>query len=371
MRRVVVRQSHYNTALSEGHRNEEWAKSGLCCVVEHAMLPEFRAESERDVNSALVRISSFACNHREWRTIESASFDHPHVLGSDFCGIIEAVGRDVVGLGVGDRVVSRGHQFAAPMCGTAMGQEKSHQSASVEYQIVPNDALALVPRWALDDMTALFGAGAQTAYALVRRLEITSGAKVLVNAARSNISLCAIQILARRGAYVIATTSSKSQHDRILDCGAHSVIYSPPNPTGPPLAKSLSDLAHKIGGFDCIVDPFFDLYMLQSVGLLTNRGRYATCGALDESRNGPTINESMSDLEMSEAIALSIVRDQTLLFGCCEQREDLDSAFDDIADGSLRVLADSSFLDADADKFLVRNYKDAGRLGKVICSYEQ
>lgn len=59
-----------------------------------------------------------------------------------------------------------------------------------------------------DVVAAAFSLGAQTAYSLVRKLNLASGENVLITSARSNTALFAIRALRRYSVNVYATSTS-------------------------------------------------------------------------------------------------------------------------------------------------------------------
>ena len=58
----------------------------------------------------------------------------PKTTGSDLAGVVEAVGEDVTGWAVGDRV-----------CGTGLHTERFQQGSFAEYVAVPTDVVAPLP----------------------------------------------------------------------------------------------------------------------------------------------------------------------------------------------------------------------------------
>jgi NADPH:quinone reductase-like Zn-dependent oxidoreductase len=134
------------------------------------------------------------------------------VLGRDASGVVEAVGAGVEGIGVGDEVL--GHVLLAPpiQAGTL-----------AEYAVLP--AAAVVPKPAGLDFTtaaAIPLAGAAAAQA-VGAVEPQAGQTVLVVGADGGVGSYAVQLLAARGATVVATGKPEAA-DRLRSLGAATVI---------------------------------------------------------------------------------------------------------------------------------------------------
>jgi hypothetical protein len=115
------------------------------CIV-GAAAPYFDADVDRD--RVLVRVRAFSCNYRD-RTflyrLRSAPQDRFFVLGSEFCGEVVAVGRDVLGLGVGDRVLTDHHYTGASASSGQVPEGVVTNQASKELQVVSSWQLQRVP----------------------------------------------------------------------------------------------------------------------------------------------------------------------------------------------------------------------------------
>jgi NADPH:quinone reductase-like Zn-dependent oxidoreductase len=140
--------------------------------------------------------------HERW----PATF--PSGEGSDFAGVVEAVGSGVDGFAVGDEVIGFTHERA------------SH----AELVVAPADQLTPKPAgvsW--EAAGALFVAGT-TAYAAVRAVGAGSGDTVVVSGAAGGVGSLAVQLAVLAGATVIGL-AGESNHQWLLEHGAIPVAY--------------------------------------------------------------------------------------------------------------------------------------------------
>ncbi|MGK0618257.1 NAD(P)-dependent alcohol dehydrogenase [Meiothermus cerbereus] len=118
------------------------------------------------------------------------------VLGSEFAGEVEAVGKNVTQFRVGDRVFG--------MDGFGMG-------AHAEYKCLPeNGALALIPPNLSYEEAAALPFGGTTALDFLRRGGLKAGDKVLVNGASGAVGVAAMQLARHMGAEVSAVCSGRT-----------------------------------------------------------------------------------------------------------------------------------------------------------------
>ncbi|MEV4276865.1 NADP-dependent oxidoreductase [Actinoplanes xinjiangensis] len=134
----------------------------------------------------------------------------PHIPGIDVSGTIAALGDEVTGLAVGDRVVG-----FLPMTG---------DGAAAEYVVAPAGILAPAPTGIdLVDAAALPTVGLTAWQALFDHAGLTRGQRVLINGAGGAVGGYAVQLARSAGAHVIATTSARTA-DRAKAAGADEVI---------------------------------------------------------------------------------------------------------------------------------------------------
>jgi NADPH:quinone reductase-like Zn-dependent oxidoreductase len=114
----------------------------------------------------------------------------PAVLGTEFAGVVEAVGSGVTSFGVGDKV---------------FGYNEGPFGAHAEYMSVPQDGpVAAMPANVTCQQAAPSTEGSHYALAHIRAAKIHSGQDVLVYGATGAIGSAAVQLLRSLGANVTA-----------------------------------------------------------------------------------------------------------------------------------------------------------------------
>lgn len=181
----------------------------------------------------------------------------PFVPGSEFAGIVDAVGEGVTHLKPGMAVASFG----------GLGGFGTH--ACVNAQL----AMPLPPGFDLEDAAAFLCTYGTTHHALVDRAQLKAGETVLVLGAAGGVGTAAIQIAKAVGARVIAAASSDEKCALCTTLGADATIN-----------YSQGDLREQIKaatggkGPDVVYDPVggdFAEPVFRSIGW---RGRYLVIG---------------------------------------------------------------------------------------------
>src|SRR5690349_6633201 len=162
----------------------------------------------------LVRVAAASVNPRDWLLQEgryqfkSALGPFPIVLGSDFSGIVEAVGSGVSRFKPGDAVFGL----------------HSRMGAFAEWIAVPEAVLAAKPsEMSHADAAAIPCAGLTAYQALVTTGRLRAGQAVLVNGATGGVGSYAVQIARQLGGRVTAV-ASRHNADLCRDLGADQVI---------------------------------------------------------------------------------------------------------------------------------------------------
>jgi NADPH:quinone reductase-like Zn-dependent oxidoreductase len=131
------------------------------------------------------------------------------VLGTEFAGVVEAVGRGVTSFEVGDRV---------------FGYNEGRFGAHAEYLSIPDEGpLATIPANVTYEEAAPSTEGSHYALACITKAKIASGQHVLVNGATGAIGSAAVQILKGLGAVVTAVCDTEHV-ELVRGLGADRVI---------------------------------------------------------------------------------------------------------------------------------------------------
>ncbi|RZI56756.1 MAG: NADP-dependent oxidoreductase [Rubrivivax sp.] len=174
----------------------------------------------------------------------------PYVPGSDFSGVIEAVGDQVTQVKPGDRVFGR----TAPSAGGAFAQRV----------VLSADEVCLIPAQMSAEQAAalpsVFGTAQQ---ALFDVGQLKRGQRVLIHAAAGGVGSMAVQLAHLAGAHVVATASSRNV-DLVRSLGADEVID-----------YRMQDFA-STRDIDLVLDPIGGDTLARSWSVLRAGGRIAT-----------------------------------------------------------------------------------------------
>jgi NADPH:quinone reductase-like Zn-dependent oxidoreductase len=163
-----------------------------------------------------IKVKAIGINRAEsmWRQddyIEPVKF--PAGLGYEAAGIVDAVGRDVAGIAVGDAV--------NVIPSFSMNQYTTYG----EVILVPDYAVVPHPKSLSFAEAASIWMMFVTAYgALIEDAKVTTGDFVMIPAASSSVGLAAIQIANYAGATTIALTRTAKKKKQLIEAGAAHVI---------------------------------------------------------------------------------------------------------------------------------------------------
>ena len=171
-------------------------------------------------NEVLIKVHATTVNRTDCATRKAEPFfarfftglirPKKKILGTEFAGEIEAVGKDVTSFKVGDKV---------------FGFSGSNFGAHAEYMIMPKEGfLTTMPANITYKEAAPSTEGAYYAHSFIRNSKIKSGQSVLINGATGAIGSAALQLVKYFGANVTAVCNTRNMAlvkslgaDKVLD----------------------------------------------------------------------------------------------------------------------------------------------------------
>jgi NADPH:quinone reductase-like Zn-dependent oxidoreductase len=210
-------------------------------------------------SQVLVRVRASSINPADWHTMRGEPFIARPAMGwrkpaqirfgIDFAGTIEAVGKAVTGLQVGDSVF-----------GGATG-------ALAEYLAVRASAVVTMPPGATFEQAAAMPVAATTALQGVRdQGQVRAGQRVLVNGASGGVGPYAVQIAKALGAVVTGVCSGRNV-ELVRSLGADRVID-----------YTTTDFTQDSARYDVIIDNVGDYSLSALARRLEPGGTYVMIG---------------------------------------------------------------------------------------------
>ncbi len=250
-------------------------------------------------HGAVIRVEANGICRSDWHGLVGdwdwvgLRFEFPHVLGHEFCGVVEEVGSEVRGFKQGDRVIvpfSQGEgtceqcrQGFQNVCEHAFAPGFSYWGGFGRYVAVPHADVNLVT---LPDEigfveAASLGCRYMTSFhGLVDQARVVAGEWVAVHGC-GGIGLSAVQIATALGANVIAVDIDPEKLDKAKQVGAVETIHAGnANP-----ARAIRELTR--GGAHVSVDALGIAATCQgSVKSLRRRGRHVQIGLTGSEERG-------------------------------------------------------------------------------------
>ena len=273
--------------------------------------------------------TAIGINFSEVHTRKRPSGTHsnplPLILGREAAGVVEAIGQDVEGFEIGERV--------------AYGLRRQ-QGAYTECRLIPAHELVAIPDRISDETAAAIMVKGMTACYLARRtFEVGPGHSVLVQAAAGGVGTILCQWAHHLGATVLGTVSSeaKADHARAHGCD-HPIIY-----TKEDFATRARELTNG-EGVDVVYDPIGEPTWEGSFKSLKQRGLMVNYGWA-----GGRVTE-LEPLDLMNMGSLTFTK--TALYNYANTRENMlglaHELFDVIASGAIKVEIGQSFSLKDA-----------------------
>jgi NADPH:quinone reductase-like Zn-dependent oxidoreductase len=212
----------------------------------------------------------------------------PRILGSDPAGVVVAVGDQVTGFAVGDRVASTSTLFCGEcaMCRAGLENACEHHEAlgvhrdggAAELVAVPERSVVRIPNHVEFDQAAAMAVNYPMAWnLLVGAGRLQPGQDVLVMAAAGGLGTAGVLIAKALGARVIAAAGAEWKLDRLrAELGVEALVdYSRPD-----WSEQARALTRDGRGADIVFENISSPELFGgSVAALRDYGRLVTCGA--------------------------------------------------------------------------------------------
>ena len=249
----------------------------------------------------------------------------PHVVGYQNAGTVEAVGDDVTGFAVGDRVVS-------------LAFHGSHAALRATHPLTTWH----IPDGLATEVAACIPVAYGTAHdSLFEFGRLQAGGTALIHAGAGGVGLAAIQMAKRAGARVLATASSDERLVRLSEFGLDEGInYAE--------VDFVAEVRRLTGGkgADVILDSVGGTNLQKSLAALAYRGRCVTFG--NAGREEPTPTDVSGLVGNNQTLSGYFLGPE--LFVGARAYKMIEQIFLDVAAGELKVVIDQRFALADAEE---------------------
>lgn len=169
-------------------------------------------------NEILIKVYATTVNRTDCAAIAAKPFfmrlftglfkPKKQIPGTEFAGEIAAVGKNIMSYKVGDQV---------------FGFDDSGSEAHAQYLTISEDKVITMPENVTYEQAAASSEGAHYAYNFMKKVDIESGQKILVNGATGAIGSAAVQLLKSFGVDVTAVCNTKNM-ELVKSLGASKVI---------------------------------------------------------------------------------------------------------------------------------------------------
>jgi NADPH:quinone reductase-like Zn-dependent oxidoreductase len=295
-----------------------------------------------------IKVKAIGINRAEsmWRNDKyiETPVTYPAGLGYEAAGIVDAVGRDVTGVAVGDTV--------STIPAFSMNQYFTYG----EVILVPDYAVVKHPKSLSFIEAASVWMMFITAYgALVLDAPVKKGDFVIIPAASSSVSLAAIQITNYAGATPIALTRTSDKKKRLHEAGAAHVI-----------ATQEQDMVAEVmritngNGARVAFDPVGGRDFPKLISALANQGIVYIYGALSEGDTTIPVLEMIPKMPTIKGYNISLVTGDE-----ARRKVAVEYIVKGLASGALKPVIDRTFKFDDmveAHRYLEKS----GQFGKIV-----
>lgn len=252
--------------------------------------------------------------------------DLPAIPGGEAVGIVEAVGADVSGIAVGQRVA---------YAGAGKGGYAEARLLNASNAVVLPDSISD------EDAAASFLKGMTVEYLTHRCYPVSAGQTALVHAAAGGVGLIMCQWLKHLGVTVIGTTTSEQKKEIILANGASYAVNS--------RTENVTEIARDATGgtgVDVVYDSVGPAVWQASLDALRMRGYYVNFG----NASGPLAPIDSGELQMKGSLFFTKASMRYYQLTRQELEDSAAALFDVIAKGVVKPVIGQRYKLADAAK---------------------
>jgi NADPH:quinone reductase-like Zn-dependent oxidoreductase len=268
----------------------------------------------------------------------------PAGLGYDAAGIVDAVGKDVADVAVGDAV------------STIPAYSLNKYFTYGEIILVPDHALVKHPESLSFVEAASVWMMFITAYgALVFDAHVKAADFVIIPAASSSVSLAAIQITNYAGATPIALTRTSEKKTRLHEAGAAHIIATQEQDIVAEVMRITNGNGARIA-FDPVGGPDFP----KLISALTNQGIAYIYGALSEGDTAIPVLEMIRRMPTVKGYSIRLVTGDE-----ARRKVAVEYVAKGLASGALKPVIDRTFK-FDEMVEVHRYLENSGQFGKIV-----
>src|SRR5216683_321616 len=295
-----------------------------------------------------IKVKAIGINRAEsmWRNDKyiETPVTYPAGLGYEAAGTVDAVGRDVTGVAVGDTV--------STIPAFSMNQYFTYG----EVILVPNYAVVKHPKSLSFIEAASVWMMFITAYgALVLDAQVKKGDFVIIPAASSSVSLAAIQIANYAGATPIALTRTSDKKKRLHEAGAAHVIATQEQDMAAEVMRITNGHGARVA-FDPVGGPDFP----KLIAALTDQGIAYIYGALSEDDTPIPVLEMIRKMTIVKGYSIRLVTGDE-----ARRKAAVDYVSKGLASGALTPVIDRIFKFDDMVE-VHRYLETSGQFGKIV-----
>jgi NADPH:quinone reductase-like Zn-dependent oxidoreductase len=292
-------------------------------------------------DEVLVRVKAASVNPLDWHFMRGSPYimrfmsglgaPNDKRLGADFAGVVESVGKNVAGFGIGDAIFGNGNGAFA---------EYATKNAKGSLAKIPSNV-------SFEQAAALPVAGITALQALCDHGRLEAGQHVLINGASGGVGTFAVQIAKSLGA-TITGVCSKRNREMVLSIGADRVIdYRQTNYT---------ESEEK---YDLIIDMIGNHSFTANLDVLKPTGRLVVVGGQKGDWIGPLTNM------LKEPFLSPFVDQEIVVMLAHSNATDLAELASLVANGDLVPVIDQRYSLDDVREAVA--YSEEGRArGKII-----